>query len=627
MKRVFQYFIFILPLLLLISCQKNFPTQSEKKGLHSVQSMNDLKVPANFNWKMTNTLQVRIELPNKGDVKLLTITSSNGNKKYFSGYPDDGSRTLKTRITVPSYVNMVQLKYGNGSTYPPVNVGVDNTSLAYSFNGNLKNTNTPCAPCNGQVNFLELQYLGTDTNPVIQVTQQKGSNHHFVIYNNNVPQNGTFSFSGANNPNHKMGASIKVYINGVQNVSIHTSCSQTILAGMQFGDFLVVSGTSVHGGQLCSINGGNTPPIATFTVTPSYGTTSTLFTFDASGVSDAEDATPLLEVRWDFDGNGTWDTPWTTIKTATHQYANEATYAPKLEVKDTGGLNDVAIGNIIVNNSGGGSTTVNYSGTLAYEDLWPSKGDYDFNDLVIGYNFLITKNRSEQIMHITGTFTIYAFGASFYNGFGFTFPNVTPNQIISVTGYELKPNSIHTMASNGLEAGQSKATVIVYDDSFDQMTHPGIGTGVNTELGAPYVTPKTLTIEMSFMNGNVPAPGGAVTFNELNIGNFNPFIIVNQMRGTEVHLPDYLPSDLADPSQLGTFEDASNPTTGKYYVTATNLPWAINIPAFFDYPIEKTDITQAYNHFAEWAESGGQQYQDWYENLPGYRNASFIYTH
>jgi len=33
---------------------------------------------------------------------------------------------------------------------------------------------------------------------------------------------------------------------------------------------------------------------------------STNFAFDASGVTDNEDVTSVLEVRWDFDGDGTW---------------------------------------------------------------------------------------------------------------------------------------------------------------------------------------------------------------------------------------------------------------------------------------------------------------------------------
>jgi hypothetical protein len=31
------------------------------------------------------------------------------------------------------------------------------------------------------------------------------------------------------------------------------------------------------------------------------------------------------------------------------------------------------------------------AGTLAFEDLWPSTGDYDFNDLVVDYDFKIIK--------------------------------------------------------------------------------------------------------------------------------------------------------------------------------------------------------------------------------------------
>jgi hypothetical protein len=41
------------------------------------------------------------------------------------------------------------------------------------------------------------------------------------------------------------------------------------------------------------------------------------------------------------------------------------------------------------------NTTSFIYGTLAYEDLWPSKGDYDFNDLVVDYDFNIVKNNQE----------------------------------------------------------------------------------------------------------------------------------------------------------------------------------------------------------------------------------------
>jgi hypothetical protein len=47
----------------------------------------------------------------------------------------------------------------------------------------------------------------------------------------------------------------------------------------------------------------------------------------------------------------------------------------------------------------------------------------------------------------------------------------------------------------------------------------------------------------------------------------------------------------------------------------------------FDYPVEKSEVTEAYLHFAAWAESGGVDFQDWYSNktTPGYRDNSKIF--
>jgi uncharacterized protein (TIGR02145 family) len=93
---------------------------------------------------------------------------------------------------------------------------------------------------------------------------------------------------------------------------------------------------------------GNTSPNASFTVTPASGTTVTVFAVDASGSTDNEDLTSVLEVRWDWENDGTCDTDWTTIKTASHQYATPGTNVIKLEVKDTEGLTDTATQEITV---------------------------------------------------------------------------------------------------------------------------------------------------------------------------------------------------------------------------------------------------------------------------------------
>jgi formylglycine-generating enzyme required for sulfatase activity len=83
----------------------------------------------------------------------------------------------------------------------------------------------------------------------------------------------------------------------------------------------------------------NAAPTASFTVNPASGTTDTLFQFDASSSSDAEDAVSALQIRWDWENNGTW-TDWSATKTASHQYGTTGTKTIKLEVKDSGSATD-----------------------------------------------------------------------------------------------------------------------------------------------------------------------------------------------------------------------------------------------------------------------------------------------
>jgi LruC domain-containing protein len=71
---------------------------------------------------------------------------------------------------------------------------------------------------------------------------------------------------------------------------------------------------------------------------------------------------------------------------------------------------------------------------LAFEDNWPSKGDYDFNDVVVDYNINTVTNAQNQVVEVIGEFTLRASGATYNNGFGFQLDNIAPNKVTSVTG-------------------------------------------------------------------------------------------------------------------------------------------------------------------------------------------------
>lgn len=262
------------------------------------------------------------------------------------------------------------------------------------------------------------------------------------------------------------------------------------------------------------------------------------------------------------------------------------------------------------------------NGTLMFEDLWPSVGDYDFNDLVVGYRFNTVSDAANNIVEINYEITPKAIGASFNNGFGIMLNGITEEKIFSIEGLNNNAKWLN-LNKNGTEADQKTATIIVFTSANDVLPNPGGSSGVNVDIKAPFVEPKTISFSVKFREKDGKAPNGLVSMKELTADNFNPFIIINQDRGIELHLAGYNPSDKADSKLFGTFDD--NSKDGNYYKTKSNLPWALNIPAEIPYAKEKVDFVKAYTYFAEWAKSKGVLYSDWYEDNNKYRDYDMLY--
>jgi len=254
--------------------------------------------------------------------------------------------------------------------------------------------------------------------------------------------------------------------------------------------------------------------------------------------------------------------------------------------------------------------------TLAFEDNWPAKGDYDVNDLVVNYRYTFVSNAQNAILEMTGEFLPVAAGAFFKNGFGVQLP-VVASAVASVTGQSLLKNYIQ-LAANGVEAGQSNAVFIPFDNHENLLKNPDGSSQVNTDPNKPKVAPAQATINIKFNN---PVPASA-----LSVAPFNPFLIVNQIRGTEIHLPNNAPTDKANSGLFGTGDDNSVSATGRYFLSKKNLPWALSFTDMFSYPMEGKPITDVYLHFNDWVKPGGASYKDWYVNTSSeYRNSAWIY--
>lgn len=104
----------------------------------------------------------------------------------------------------------------------------------------------PCGPCDGKVTALTLRYLGAA--PALVAVEQSGD----PVFEGTVDPLGVFTFFGTDG-NGTLGKEIEVFVDGSENVQIHTSCSKPIGPGLTFGDFEVVSGRSLDGGLLCDL--------------------------------------------------------------------------------------------------------------------------------------------------------------------------------------------------------------------------------------------------------------------------------------------------------------------------------------------------------------------------------------
>ncbi|MFY8021519.1 MAG: LruC domain-containing protein [Bacteroidia bacterium] len=242
----------------------------------------------------------------------------------------------------------------------------------------------------------------------------------------------------------------------------------------------------------------------------------------------------------------------------------------------------------------------NIFATVAFEDLWPSKGDYDLNDVVVDFQYQAVTDASNRTKDLKAKYKLRAAGGIFRNGFSVELPfNVS--EIASVTGN-----------SQGIEAGSTKAILKVFSNS------KALISGYNTMLGVKFIETDTIRSTVTLTNSKT-----------ITLGNFNPFIYVDEPgkgRGYEVHLTGQTPTALVNSAVLGTNADATTVSKGIYYKTKNNLPFAIATPERFEYPWEKTQIVLTHLRFASWAQSGGSSYTDWYKNKSGYRDASKFYV-
>lgn len=237
--------------------------------------------------------------------------------------------------------------------------------------------------------------------------------------------------------------------------------------------------------------------------------------------------------------------------------------------------------------------TIGYQ-TIAFEDLWPSKGDYDFNDIVISAKTHYIANASGDYVQASYELSLDACGSSLPSGLGINILDMNKNIITgdvidSVIGYGYQDPNV----TNG---------VIVYGNHFNTMSHYYNNTSLTENTG----TPEIYNVTVKFNTGVSKTLAAA-----LYISDFYYFGTNN--RGREIHLPNFPPTNAATTAIFGTYNDDPN----HHYRTVTGLPWGIEVVTTnktFMHPLEKIPITTAYTSFASWAASQGTTNTTWYNS-------------
>ncbi|MDB2355858.1 LruC domain-containing protein, partial [Pseudoalteromonas sp.] len=263
--------------------------------------------------------------------------------------------------------------------------------------------------------------------------------------------------------------------------------------------------------------------------------------------------------------------------------------------------------------------------TLAYEDKWPFAGDYDFNDVVLNYRTTQLIEGSNVVGYrIEGQ--LIGIGATYHNGFAVSLKETVGSNTLTVLRSEVDEENITYLIDGQLqnkqvlETGRENAILIFMQDTWEHVT---------TQTGCSYFRTQkdcdvntkvsfSMTIPLKAPKAKSVSPGTLLDpFIFASEGFYHgDFLVGKEARSWEVHMKNQQPTAAFDTAlfKYAQSDDVSEPSSNLYFQTENGLPWAIEVGTQWLHPLEGVDITTAYDRFAGFAESSGQQNSQWFKN-------------
>jgi LruC domain-containing protein len=215
--------------------------------------------------------------------------------------------------------------------------------------------------------------------------------------------------------------------------------------------------------------------------------------------------------------------------------------------------------------------------TIAYEDLYPTPGDADFNDYVVRVQSEEDLDAQGRVVRMRSNFTHVAKGAGYNHTLHLKLPAAGEYTLTRTAsdGTVVLDQTATLAALTGIEILPASNTTLAQS---------------NTAPGQTFVTGMTALVETRFAE-----PVDRLLFKSF------PYDIYLYVKNTkkEIHFAGHaLATDGTDP-----------------YIDSNGFPWALLVPGDWDWPLERKNIHQAYPLFQSWYESTGQQAADWYSTV------------
>jgi len=209
----------------------------------------------------------------------------------------------------------------------------------------------------------------------------------------------------------------------------------------------------------------------------------------------------------------------------------------------------------------------------AYEDLFPGRGDFDFNDLVVAYRYQLGLNADGLVERIDGVAYLIARGSTYRHDWTLDLP--LPAGVQGASSCSTVDAAGAPLAC-GISAGNGRVRWVAFNDTVAGFPAPGAvaANPLNTPAGSGFTRGPKASFSVTLATPiAAPAPGAA-----------DPWMFV-RTTGQTIRVGDR---------------------------SADGYPSALKLPSDWKLPVELQDIGLAYPSLATFVSSSGSQSADWY---------------